>query len=487
MFALLSILLAQAVQPSPVIGIDGGYLQQTSGTGAYFIDPTGSDANACTSSGSLACATLGGVFSKLPYRVAHAQTITVAAGTYSGAVTFSGIIDANITITGPALANVTPTTGSATGSLTAAVNATPVFVTDGAATWTANDFRGRFLVMTSGAASGNVRPIVSNTSTTITLASPFSVAPSAADTYAIQSPAAIFTDSTVGGDTFRIRALGQSITGNSSVTFTGVEFGATGAGGTAVKAALEGNVILQMTNTRLYANNTSSGVGFSYTNGGTVGFTSSAVVSTGIAFRVVSAAGVLASASPGGRAQVSSVLFYSSGSTSAISLESLGGGMSWVPSVGWTALTNSTSSADAALKVLGIVAASNIAAVGVLQCLQNGPVGLYVPSPTAVSQSTFSARVGFGIIQVYGCNTGLYLQDGQAWADMFVRFDCGLVSGTCIKVADGAHMHVPSTFNTDAGTDINIDGTSYTKANLTGASPTRLPTTPNVQGSSVWQ
>lgn len=51
----------------------------------YHVDPTGNNGNACTSSGSSACATIAGALAKITSGTGP-HTITVAAGTYTGEV-----------------------------------------------------------------------------------------------------------------------------------------------------------------------------------------------------------------------------------------------------------------------------------------------------------------------------------------------------------------------------------------------------------------
>lgn len=179
---------------------------QTYAAMTLYVDPTGSDSNPCTAAGTAACLTLQGVWNKLPRIIRHDITVNVAAGSYTSTsrleglqwstTATSGILGSSIFVEGPALVDVTPTTGSATGTITSvtAVGISLPTVTDTAATWTVDDLRGYFLVQTSGASSGQSRPIISNTATTLTVAAWSSgTAPIASVTYAIQRPAATIT------------------------------------------------------------------------------------------------------------------------------------------------------------------------------------------------------------------------------------------------------------------------------------------------------
>lgn len=170
---------------------------------ALFVDPTGSDSNACTSSGANACLTIQGAIKKIPKQARHQATVSVAAGNYAG-ITISGFMfdqslqngAAGILIDG-ALANVTPTTGSATGTATAGSAGSGITfgtLTDSGATWTVNDAAliGKFVVITGGTGSGQVKVIVSNTATALTIAGTWT-APTGTSTYALQSPSVNIT------------------------------------------------------------------------------------------------------------------------------------------------------------------------------------------------------------------------------------------------------------------------------------------------------
>lgn len=170
---------------------------------ALFVDPTGADTNACTASGSSACLTLQGAIKKIPKYLRHQATVSVAAGSYAGATISGFVMDqslqnglAGILIDG-ALANVTPTTGSATGTATAGSAGSGITfgtLTDSGATWTVNDSAlvGKFVVITGGTGSGQVKVIVSNTATALTIAGTWT-APTGTSTYALQSPSVNIT------------------------------------------------------------------------------------------------------------------------------------------------------------------------------------------------------------------------------------------------------------------------------------------------------
>lgn len=171
---------------------------QTYATGTFFVDPTGSDTNACTSTGTSACASLTGALAKLPARLSNNVTITVAAGTYTDSPTIRGFVSgggastSTLTITSALAA---APVSSATGSITSFTdqpddgNETGI-LGDSTKTWTTNELRGYFLEITSGAQLGAVRPIISNNATDVRFVGSFSTDPLVGVTYRISSPGA---------------------------------------------------------------------------------------------------------------------------------------------------------------------------------------------------------------------------------------------------------------------------------------------------------
>jgi hypothetical protein len=166
-----------------------------------YVDPIGSDSNACTASGLNACLTIQGAVNKPPKALRHRLTVNLAAGNYAGFVVSGFTTDPSVQKTtggiliDGVLANVVPTTGSATGTATsgtAGSGTTFGTLTDTAATWTVNDFRGRLITITGGLGSGQVKIITANTATVITVAGTWT-APTGTSTYAIQSPSSIIT------------------------------------------------------------------------------------------------------------------------------------------------------------------------------------------------------------------------------------------------------------------------------------------------------
>lgn len=213
--ALLLLLPALALA-QPTVTRGGGLKKrqyQTYGNMTLYVDPTGRDSGACTGTGTSACATVQGALDKLPRFLRHNVVINIAAGTYASAINLSGFTFvptgstfATLTLQGSTWSNITPATGTATGTLTGVVASTTTpmtfsVVTDSTQTWTPGELKGSYLTATSGANSGASRVIVDNTATTISLNTTTTSIFAVGTTYAIQRPAATLGALTVSGNT----------------------------------------------------------------------------------------------------------------------------------------------------------------------------------------------------------------------------------------------------------------------------------------------
>lgn len=182
---------------------------KTSANTIIYVDAAlGKDSN--DGSSALPFCTIQRALDSLPKRIQHQVIVNVAAGNYAGFNVDGFVLDANalgayLLIQGT-MAVVTPTTGSATGTATAGSaqsGTTFATLTDSAATWTTNEFVGKFVRLVSGNGSAlasianynNSFPIVSNTGTVITIAGSWGSAgtPNATTTYSIEDQATILT------------------------------------------------------------------------------------------------------------------------------------------------------------------------------------------------------------------------------------------------------------------------------------------------------
>lgn len=162
---------------------------------SFYVDGTnGSDGNGCTSAAA-ACATIQAAVNKVPKLLRDLVTVNIAAGSYSGFYVSGFTMDIGVQQTTGglyflgALANSTGlASGTATGTATAgSAGSAATFgtLTDSGQTWTINNLQGKFIVITGGTGSGQVRTIVSNTATAITIAGTWT-APTGTSTYAVQ-------------------------------------------------------------------------------------------------------------------------------------------------------------------------------------------------------------------------------------------------------------------------------------------------------------
>ncbi len=147
-----------ATAPPPATNL-GRYF--VSGGLSYFIDP---DGTVISSSGytKTPATTTGGWIN---------QDISIVAATVAGSFTAQGIDGfGTVTVDGTsALVAVTPTSGDFSGSLGAGTTTTSLVKPAASANWTADDFVGSFVRITTGVASGSIAPIISNTTTALTV------------------------------------------------------------------------------------------------------------------------------------------------------------------------------------------------------------------------------------------------------------------------------------------------------------------------------
>ena len=228
---------------------------ETTAALTLYVDPTGSDSNACTASGASACLTLQAAVNKIPKLVRHPVTVNVASGNYTGLSIFGYRFDPLVTANGAyinfigTMTTATVATGTATGTATAGTagsGTTFGTLTDSGQSWTTNDLIGKLLVITGGTGAGQQKIIDSNTATSITVAGTWT-APTGSSTYVIQNwgsvvdgnilrPAIPAIAASTGQtlymeDNGHVRELGGSSAGSTQasapITFTTMQFSPT--------------------------------------------------------------------------------------------------------------------------------------------------------------------------------------------------------------------------------------------------------------------
>lgn len=423
---------------------------QTYGAMTLYVDPAGSDSNACTASGTSACATLTGALGKLPRNINHAVTINIAAGTYVenptiGPFTFgaTGGTPGTLSIQGD-WTQYTPPTGTTTGtvtSYTAGTNGTPPTWTDSGQSWTPSSLKGVFFRMTSGAFSGQVRAVITdNTATSVTMTANMT---GLSGNYELVVPAATI-NGTVTIST--IEGIG-SAAGPLSLNYLNITGAA--AGGT-----------LQIADTRIRGPGASSGVFLrqlrvfnSMAGGLTCAIRNAAVTfsSSGAYLEqtAVTGAGVALSAQEG------TVTFYGYA-------RSLGGGraISLRSSSLQASATGFFATAEAAASSLEVILAYG----------ELGPSALFVGNlvvrggagTTGIRLGTSPSSSAFGHSAV--------LVQYNAVAAQNIRVETALVG---LRVDKGSRVDLAGVAPVFSGVtdELSVDGTAYTYSFLSGLSP----------------
>jgi hypothetical protein len=426
-----------------------------------FVDPTGNDANACTASGTSACATVNGALAKLPKIIQHNVTINVAAGTYAGftvsnfVFTAPSLTSVTFSIVG-VMQNFTPATGTATGTVTIASNANGLgLINDSTQTWTTDDLVGRFVRMTSGAQIGQRRTVFGNTSTSIEVAPQWAVAPVAGDTYVIETPGTTFnttsnyigsagtenltfivdsvqTDVSLGSSaSFSCRSPGAQVSprssrfistsGSAGLFVTGCRFQGTGATGAAP-------VVIQ----------SSTGAGLN------VGTDS---IWAGVQALVISPVGNVGSAAvvvSAEHAALWSGLYIRAFSTSAAQTmisAAFTGGTPFVGGVGGTTTL-----------------------AWVARCGASTQTAFALQGPGHIAQLSSVAPV------VFSCGVGFDVQTGLT---LNVSPTC-ISTGTCVQVRNQGVVRVPSISVTGVTNDYNVGGVNYSESFFSSLTPRRI-------------
>lgn len=434
---IVALLLAQNI-------IGGGSVSpnavQTTTTAAMtlYVDPTGSDTNGCTSSGTAACATLAGVLAKIPSVLNHNVTVNIAAGAYAAPFILSTSIrvanGVTLTFAGAQTA-FAPATGTASGTTTAASAGStsgPATMTDSGQSWTSSNLVGRYVLFGSGALSGQAFPITANTGTVITI--PMTTSPGVGSTYSIVDAGSTFISSTaasianVSGDGVLAltnlwieRTSGITMTSNASVRINSTNVSVRSA---STAWAQAGGLAYP---TRSYFSGVS---GYSTSTSGTVSTTTATVRAVNCSFK--------GTTSPGVQLNAGSNLDLLSGSTGE-------------------ATTGSA---------LSVVTASNATATNLWASCSSTGTGITVGSAMGVNGARASSFAGTsGSFRISGCTTGVLVY-GYSYAHLAAPTLASLTTG--ISVVRGGVYDLNNdgiTFSTVTN-ELSYDGTTATLAAL---------------------
>jgi len=463
LFALL-LLVSTAVFAQPAV-TRGGALKkrayQTYSALTLYVDPTGSDSNACTASGTAACLTFAGALSKLPRFIRHNVTINMAAGTYAEPAVSGFNIAQGVTfsIVGTESA-FTPATGTNSGTTTGTGTVTQTAhsaLVDSAQTWTVNNLKYAFVRFDSGSLSGQTYPIVSNTATTLTI--PTSAVIASGVTYSIVTMGSTFT----GTGSF----AWSDLSGTGTLDFVRVRMSKTN--NTAMWGPTSAG--FQGTNVRCTSCDLTSNNNTVQVNSGILSLLRSQVgtsSSTTGAF-AVSVFGTAAIVS------MSTNFLYSTGTHGVLRFSALrplsanpllgvieGSGTSGTP----LARVNNTSFSSFDI-----------------ECTGGSSVGLSVGSlwNGTASQATVSNVNVFGL-SVVGCTTAVQVTGGELLFSTTNPTFTTATTGVSVSRAGRVDFFgVTPTFTTVTN-EIQLDGENFTFATLTGASPAVLS---NSYGSTI--
>jgi hypothetical protein len=440
-----------------------------------YVDPLGSDANDCTSTGSSACLTIAGAYGKIPRIVRHPVDISVATGNYTG-VYISGFTydpastaGAYINITGT-LTESTLATGSATGTATAGTAAslptTWATLTDSGAAWTVDDLAGRLLTISSGTGSGTVLPIVSNTATVITVAAT-PVTYASGSVYAIKdntanintrismpampAQASLSNRALIGVATGTAR---QTVSTAGNLTFTNLKFSTT----TGRSFELYGEAAVRINQCQFVSS--SSNQTLQSDLGSTANITGTSFVSTNTAATALSAAGFGVITGTGAFILQNVVIKgYKIGANVT--------GFHTVQMAGTSIVTGSAASSIGVQ--IGGFGSANLQ-TNRFDCSSAATSTGVLLGSSAGQESVPLALIGS--MNISNCVTGVYLSGARA---KFTSVTTGTASTTGVSVNGGSWAQWLAA-NTLSGTtnDILIDGSSYTLAALRAMSPKRI-------------
>lgn len=423
---------------------------QTYSAMTLYVDPTGSDSNACTSSGTGACLTINGALAKLPRFIRHTVTVNIAPGTYAGftVANFQFDTSGSLSLVG-SMVNSTLASGSATGTLTSATAGStstgPASGTDTTQSWTTSDLHGRFVTFTSGALSGFSYPIDTNTATSFTFAnttSPGAVA------YTIQQPAVVITSAISVNNV--MSAIGSA---SVNISYVNIESTLTASGSSSV---------LTLTNV---SSNGGTPSRLTFYAPGRV-FRCAIRVSSGNAISVNAA--TYYGGSPSVYVRVDASLLEAP-DTALVAYEGATNNPGVFIGELWRTIARGSGTYyyNPLVAVAGGSARVTLA-TSWLYCTNASGVGLgtmYTPANLGGSHNILLARATD--FRVENCGTGLYVQSMQEWNLTSTTYFVNTT--TAISIVKGGRVNLVGTPPTTSGvtTDVLLDGEAFPFTTIT--------------------
>lgn len=351
----------------------------------------------------------------------------------------------------------TLTTGTASGTATAgsagsSTSGTQGTMTDSGQAWTTDELRGKLLEIVTGTGSGQIFPILSNTGTVITVASPWT-APASGSTYAIREYGTIITTgiprpaqygvavSSSDHGLIAFDVYGPSQTGNS-IYIEGIKFNISRMQLTKCDRIAFQNCHF---NPSVSGTNITVGVGArAFFNRNYFSFTTTAPSS----YLLMSAGNLGASAT--------NCLFYNG--TTAINMA----GNVLAPII--TSCTFFGQSTAAMT-----LSTPQVTGLQIVSSIFNGNSA----GGKGITQAQSSAGFGFGLVGLCrtsyftGWATAIELREG-CWFDLDVY---GTSNTTAMNFSRGADVRVSAASTLTGTTEVSIDGTSSALATMRAASP----------------
>ena len=448
---------------------------QTQGTLTLYVDKGGSDSNACTTAAT-ACLTIAGAQAKLPRFLAHNTTINVDAGTYTESVTLQDMYarkSVTLTLAGQTPIAVTPTTGSATGTLTGYAAASPTAIgtlTDSTQSWTTNDLRGRFVRMTSGSANGQRRAIVGNTATVLEIAGAYTANPAAGNSYQIETPSTIISGS---------MNIGRNVlmSSSTSILFELRQLDLTSASST-VTVDRGFQPAIRFPDSRILSSSSASPA-LTTPSIRTPTASPTIIMATGSGNAAISWTGrAPATLSYGNAGQPPGAYIYSAGSSailsSGLSLSSTSAQMTGVIETGSSTAPVISIASGSYLWTLPVGDAST--GYQFIRC-PSGSTGVGLLLNVTSTNSSEESQSSFGLNRVTIMNCGTGIRAGGGFGVSLQRAITFISTTTALLLQNGATASInagnPPTF-TGVTNEIQVDGTNYTYATLISLSPAAI-------------
>lgn len=489
LFGLLAALTmgASVVVTPPSTGGGGGGGSSGGATTAamtLYVETTGSDSNNCTSPAT-ACASIQGAVDKPAKHIRHPININVGDGGF-GAFAVSGFsfdpaspdAGAYINIQGT-LVNATLATGTATGTATAgSAGSGTTFgtLTNSGATWTIDNLRGKLIETTGGTGSGQIRAIVSNTGTVITIAGTWT-APDATTTYAVRDQGAAVL-SAMNQSAYPTTAPGSPAAIQVHGNTMGRQPGATSTSGTITFKNLKVNP--GGANTGVAASGGIQQIFFEQCSiqGGSLPALQLAQGTSVRAFKNYfssSSNTVSLGGSTSGNAGVAHLMNQNVIQTTGAGLTAMqlaGGGTFVSNDVRTTSATTGSPMSFTGTTAFGIQANSNR-----ITCASGSSGTIGITSQESFSGATFSSFSGTDNL-INLCFTGVSLSGGVRMVNASPGTAWTISNATNgVILAKGAvFRHIGVTFTTVTN-EVSVDGTGYTYATIEGMSPQMVAST----------